>query len=74
MMDFIMMLPRTVRIVDSIRVIMDRLTKSAHFIPIQESIPVEKLAEIYVREEVTRHGVLVLVVSDRDVLFISKFW
>ena len=63
-MDFITMLPRTSRGVDLIWVIMDRLTKSTHFIPIQESILVEKLAEIYVQQVVARHGVPVLVVLD----------
>ena len=47
---------------------------SVHFIPIQESISIEKLAEIYIREVVARHGVLVSVVSDRDVHFTSRFW
>ncbi|CAH1412385.1 unnamed protein product [Lactuca virosa] len=69
-MDFITKLPRTARGVESIWVIVDRLTKSAHFIPIQESIS----AEIYVREVVTHHGVPVSVVSDRDVRFTSRFW
>lgn len=63
-MDFITKLPRTARGVDLIWVIVDRLTKSAHFIPIQESISAEKLADIYVREVVAQHGVPVSVVSD----------
>ena len=73
-MDFITKLPRTKRAVDAIWVIVDRLTKSAHFIPISESISAEKLAYVYVREVVARHGVPVLVVSDRDVRFTSRFW
>ena len=73
-MDFITKLPRTARGVDSIWVVVDRLTKSAHFIPIQESISAERLADIYVREIVARHGVPVSVVSDRDVRFTSRFW
>ena len=73
-MDFIMKLPRTARGVDSIWVIVDRLTKSAHFIPMQESISAEKLADIYIREIVARHGVPVSVISDRDVRFTSRFW
>ena len=51
----------------------EHLSKSAHFIPIHESISAEKLAEIYVREVVARHGVPVSVVSDRDVCFTSRF-
>ena len=74
MMDFITKLPRTARGMDSIWVIVDRLTKSAHFIPIQESISVEKLADIYIREVVARHEVPILVISDRDVRFTSRFW
>ena len=62
-MDFITKLPRTVRGVDSIWVIVDRLTKSAHLIPILKSMSAEKLAEIYVREIVARYGVPVSVVS-----------
>ena len=72
-MDFITKLPRTTRGVDAIWVIVDRLTKSAHFIPISESISAEKLADIYVREVVARHRVPVSVVSDRDVRFTSRF-
>lgn len=73
-MDFITKLPMTARGVDSIWVVVDWLTKSAHFIPIQESISAEKLVDIYVREIVARHGVPVSVVSDRDVRFTSRFW
>ena len=73
-MDFIMKLPRKACRVDSIWVIVDRLTKSAHFIPIQESISAEKLADIYIREIVARHGVPVSVILDRDVRFTSRFW
>ena len=53
---------------------MDRLTKSVHFILIQESISSEKFTDIYIREIVSRHGVLVSVVSDRDLRFTSRFW
>ena len=73
-MDCITKLPRTARGVDSIWVIMDRLTKSDHFIPILESISAEKLVEIYIREVVARHIVPVFVISDRDVRFNSRFW
>lgn len=72
--DFITKQPRTAREVDSIWVIVDRLTKSAHFILIQESILAEKLADIYIWEVVVRHGVSVSMVSHRDVRFTSRFW
>lgn len=73
-MDFIMKLPRTTRGVDVIWVNMDRLMKSAHFIPISEDIFVEKLADNNVLEVLVRHGVPVSVVSDRNVRFTSRFW
>ena len=73
-MDFITKLPRTMRGVDAIWVIMDRLTKSAHFLAISESSSAERQTQIYVREVVARHGVPTSIVSDRDVRFTSRFW
>ncbi|KAI3708176.1 hypothetical protein L2E82_37300 [Cichorium intybus] len=73
-MDFITKLPRTPRGYDSIWVIVDRLTKSAHFIPIREDYQVSKLAEIYTREVVRRHGVPTSIISDRDSRFNSHLW
>ncbi|KAI3725796.1 hypothetical protein L1987_65589 [Smallanthus sonchifolius] len=73
-MDFITKLPRTSRGYDSIWVIIDRLTKSAHFLPIREDYRVEKLARIYIDEIVSRHGVPLNIISDRDARFTSCFW
>ncbi|KAI3717828.1 hypothetical protein L1987_69691 [Smallanthus sonchifolius] len=73
-MDFITKLPHTSRGHDSIWVIIDRLTKSAHFIPIREDYRVEKLARIYIDEIVSRHGVPLNIISDRDGRFTSRFW
>ncbi|KAI3700660.1 hypothetical protein L2E82_45297 [Cichorium intybus] len=74
-MDFITKLPITQRGVDAIWVIEDRLTKSAHFLPIQEkNSSAEKLADIFVREIVIRHGEPVSIVSDRDTRFTARFW
>ena len=73
-MDLITKLPRTTRGVDAIWVILDRLTKSSHFIPISESIFAEKFVDIYVREVVAIQGVPVSVVSNRGVQFTSRFW
>ena len=70
-MDFITKLPRTSRSHDSIWVIVDRLTKSAHFLPIREDYSMERLARIYVNEIVTRHGVPISIISDRDSRFTS---
>ncbi|KAI3825909.1 hypothetical protein L1987_07638 [Smallanthus sonchifolius] len=73
-MDFITKLPRTSSGYDSIWVIIDRLTKSAHFLPIREDYKVEKLARIYIDEIVSRHGVPLNIISDRDARFASRFW
>ena len=73
-MDFLMGLPRTQSKNDAVWVVVDRLTKSAHFLPIQEKFPVGRLAKIYIKEVVRLHGVPLSVVSDRDPRFTSKFW
>ena len=73
-MDFVVGLPLTKGKYDAIWVIVDRLTKSAHFIPINERYSMEKLANLYMKEIVSRHGVPVSIVSDRDPRFNSRFW
>jgi len=73
-MDFVTHLPRSVRGHDSIWVIVDRLTKCAHFLPINQKMSLDKLAELYVREIVRLHGVLGSIVSNRDPRFTSRFW
>ncbi|KAI3682698.1 hypothetical protein L1987_82867 [Smallanthus sonchifolius] len=73
-MDFITKLPRTSSGYDSIWVIIDRLTRSAHLLPIREDYRVEKLARIYIDKIVSRHGVPLNIISDRDARFISHFW
>ncbi|GKB95900.1 putative reverse transcriptase domain-containing protein [Tanacetum coccineum] len=72
-MNLIMKLPKTPRQCDAIWVIVNRLTKSTIFLPIKESMSLEALAELYLREVVARHGVLVFIVSDRDNIFTSIF-
>ena len=72
-MDFVTGLPNTLRGHDSIRVIVDRLTKSVHFILINISFPMSKLAEIYTSVIVKLHGVPLCIVSDRDPRFTSDF-
>nr|GEX30568.1 reverse transcriptase domain-containing protein [Tanacetum cinerariifolium] len=59
---------------DTIWVIIDRLTKSAHFLPMRENDLMEKLMRLYMKEVVTRHGVPVSIISDRDGRFTSLFW
>jgi len=73
-MDFITHLPRSVRGHDSIWVIVDRLTKCAHFLPINQKMNMDRLADLYVREIVRLHGVSASIVSDRDPRFTSRFW
>ena len=73
-MDFITHLPRSVRGHDSIWVIVDRLTKCAHFLPINQKMNMDRLADLYVREIVRLHGVPASIVSDRDPRFTSRFW
>ncbi|GJV49333.1 putative reverse transcriptase domain-containing protein [Tanacetum coccineum] len=73
-MDFISGLPRTPSGYDSIWVIVDRLTKSAHFLPMKKTDSIEKLAQLYLKEIVCKHGVPTSIISDRDILFTSRFW
>nr|GEY23669.1 putative reverse transcriptase domain-containing protein [Tanacetum cinerariifolium] len=70
-MDFIK-LPRTGNGHDAIWVIMDRLTKSAYFLPIRKDFKMERLAKLYLNEIVARHGVPILIISDRDIRFTSS--
>jgi hypothetical protein len=73
-MDFVVALPKTQRKFDSVWVIVDRLTKSAHFIPVRTNYTVAKYAEIYIEEIVKLHGVPSSIVSDRDSKFTSHLW
>ncbi|XP_027344923.1 uncharacterized protein LOC113857349 [Abrus precatorius] len=73
-MDFVFGLPKTRNNHDTIWVIVDRLTKVAHFLPINMKYKLERLVELYVREIVRLHGVPTSVVSDRDPRFTLRFW
>jgi transposase InsO family protein len=73
-MDFVVGLPKTQKGHDSIWVIVDRLTKSAHFIPVRTNYGGEKLAKLYVENIVKLHGVPSRIVSDRGTQFTSRFW
>ncbi|KAG8483076.1 hypothetical protein CXB51_021971 [Gossypium anomalum] len=73
-MDFVTGLPLTLKKKDAIWVIMDRLTKSAQFIPVHTDYPLERLANLYVSEIVRLHGVPMSIISDRDLRFTSRFW
>ncbi|GKB02854.1 putative reverse transcriptase domain-containing protein [Tanacetum coccineum] len=73
-MDFITKLPKTSNRHDTIWVIIDRLTKPAHFIPIRETDSMESLTRLYIKEIVSKHGVPISIISDRDNHFTSRFW
>ncbi|GJT74256.1 putative reverse transcriptase domain-containing protein [Tanacetum coccineum] len=72
--DFVAKLPKTSNGHDTIWVIVDRLTKSAHFIPTRATDSMETLTRLYIKEIVSRHGVPISIISDCDSRFISKFW
>ena len=73
-MDFVVGLPKTRKGYDSIWVIVDRLTKSAHFLPVQTTYTVAQYAQLYIQHIVSLHGVPVSIVSDRGTQFTSRFW
>ncbi|GKA15566.1 putative reverse transcriptase domain-containing protein, partial [Tanacetum coccineum] len=73
-MDFVTKLPKTAAGQDMIWVIVDHLTKSAHFLPMREDDMLEKLMRLYLKEVVSKHGVPVLIISNRDGKFTSHFW
>ena len=73
-MDFVSGLPLTPRKNNSIWVIVDRFTKSAHFLPVRTDFSLNKLAKLYIAEIVRLHGVPESIISDRDPRFTSRFW
>ena len=73
MMDFISGLPKSLEGYDSIWVVVDRMTKSVHFLLIKTMDLVKKLARLYLKEIVRLQNVLVLVILDRDAKFTSVF-
>ncbi|GJX51857.1 putative reverse transcriptase domain-containing protein [Tanacetum coccineum] len=72
-MDFVTKLLKSSQGYDTIWVIVDRLTKSAIFIPMRETDPLEKLARMYLKEVVTRHGIPISIIYDRDLRLASNF-
>ena len=73
-MNFVTGLPKMPSGNDAIWVIIDRLTKSAHFLEYKAGLTPEKLAKLYIKEIVRLHGVPITIVSDRDTRFVSRFW
>ncbi|GJR09540.1 putative reverse transcriptase domain-containing protein [Tanacetum coccineum] len=73
-MEFVTKLPKTAAVQDTIWVIVDHLTKSTYFFPMREDDTLEKLTRQYLKKVVSRHGVPVLIISNRDGRFTSHFW
>ena len=73
-MDFVVGLPRTQADYDAIWVIVDRFAKSSYFLAIRNNFSLDRLTKLYISEIVKFHGVSVLIVSDRDSQFTSRFW
>ena len=73
-MDFVTHFPWKPRRHDAVLVIVDRLTKSAHFLAVRMTFTLEEFFRLYIREIVRLHGVLVSIVSDRDPRFAMHFW
>ena len=73
-MDFVAGLPLTRRKHDSVWVVVDRLTKLAHFLPIRTDYALDKMVELYISEIVWLHGIPISIISDRDMRFTSRFW
>ena len=73
-MDFVVGLPLTGRKHDSVWAVVDRLTKSAHFLLVRTDYSLDKLAELYIKEIVRLHGIPVSIISNRDLRFTSRYW
>jgi hypothetical protein len=73
-MDFITKLPRTNTQHDYIMVVVDNLTKDAHFVPVQLTHKAVNIVDVYMKEIARLHGIPKTIVSDRDPKFTSKFW
>ena len=73
-MDFIVGLPKTLKGYDSIWVIVDRLTKSAHFLAVKNIYRAQQYAELYISRILSLHGVPRTIISDRGAQFVARFW
>ena len=73
-MDFTIGFPMTMRQHDSIMVVVEKLTKESHFIPVKSTYETGDIAKIFMKEIFKLHGLPKAIVSDRDVKFTSNFW
>jgi hypothetical protein len=74
LLEFITSFPKTQKQNDSNMVVIDKLSKSAHFIPVKSTFKAINIAEIFMKEIFRLHGIPKMVISDRDVKFTSAFW
>ena len=73
-MNFFVGLPLTRRKHDSVWVVVDQFTKTAHFLPVRTNYSLDKMVELYIKEIVRLHGIPISIISDRDPRFTSRFW
>ena len=73
-MDFVVGLPLIGRKHDSVWVVVDRLTKTAYFLPVRTDYSLDKLTELYIKEIVRLHEIPITIISNRDPRFTSRFW
>jgi hypothetical protein len=73
-MDFIVGFPMMSRRHDSILVVVDTLTKSAHFIPVKNTYQAPEITRFFINEIVRLHGILKKIISDRGSVFMGRFW
>ena len=73
-MDFVVGLLLTGRKHDSVWVVVGRLIKSAHFLPVRTDYSLDKVADLYIKKIVRLHGIPISIISDRDPRFTSRFW
>ena len=73
-MDFVTGIPKVAGGFDSIFVVVDKLTKVAHLIPVKTTSIAADIAHLFVKEIVRLHGILARIISDQDAKFTSKFW
>ena len=73
-MDFVVGLPMPGRKHDSVWIVVDQLTRSAHFLPVKTDYSLDKMTELYIKEIVWLHGIPISIIFDRDPRFASRFW